>query len=66
MAPFADVLNRLKSAISNVEKKEEAKVKHEENVIQKEMFRARMCEEFKIQEMKLQMKSKEYEKRDKL
>ena len=66
MASFADVLNRLKSAISNVEKKEEAKVKHEENVIQKKMFRARMCEEFKIQEMKLQMKSKEYEKRDKL
>lgn len=65
MACFADVLNRLKSAISNVEKKE-AKAKHEENVIQKEMFRARMCEEFKIQEMKLQTKSKEYEKRDKL
>lgn len=66
MACFADVLNRLKSAISNVEKKEEAKAKHEENVIQKEMFRARMFEEFKIQEMKLQTKSKEYEKRDKL
>ena len=66
MACFADVLNRLKSAISNVEKKEEAKAKHEENVVQKEMFRARMYEEFKIQEMKLQMKSKEYEKRDKL
>ena len=66
MACFADVLNRLKSAISNVEKKEEAKTKHEENVIQKEMFRARMFEEFKIQEMKLQTKSKEYEKRDKL
>ena len=66
MACFADVLNRLKSAISNVEKKEEAKAKHEEHVIQKEMFRARMCEEFKIQEMKLQTKSKEYEKRDKL
>ena len=66
MTCFADVLNRLKSAISNVEKKEEAKAKHEENVIQKEMFRARMGEEFKIQEMKLQTKSKEYEKRDKL
>ena len=66
MTCFADVLNRLKSAISNVEKKEEAKAKHEENVIQKEMFRARMCEEFKIQEMKLQTNSKEYEKSDKL
>ena len=30
------------------------------------MFRGRMQEELKIQEMKLQMKSKEYEKRDKI
>ena len=30
------------------------------------MFRRRMQEELKIQEMKLQMKSKEYEKRDKI
>ena len=34
MARFDYVNNRLKSAISNVEKKEEAKVKHEENIIQ--------------------------------
>ena len=63
MAHFDDVVDRLKSSISNVEKKE-AKAKHEENIIQEEMFR-RMQEELKIQETKLQMKSKEYEKRDK-
>ena len=66
MARFYDIVNRLKSAISNVEKKEEAKAKHEENIIQEEMFRRRMQEELKIQEMKLQMKSKEYEKKDKI
>ena len=66
MTRFDDVDNRLKSEISNVEKKEEAKAKHEENITQEEMFRRRMQEEFKIQEMKLQMKSKEYEKRDKI
>ena len=66
MARFDDVVGRLKSAISNVEKKEEIKAKHEENIIQEEMFRRRMQEELKIQEMKLQMKSKEYEKRDKI
>ena len=64
MAHF-DVVDRLKSAVSNVEKKEEAKAKHEENIIQEEMFRRRMQEELKIQVMKLQMKSKKYEKRDK-
>ena len=64
MARFDDVVDRLKSAISNVEKKEEIKAKHEENIIQEEMFRRRMQEELKIQDMKLQMKSKEYEKRD--
>ena len=36
MASFDDVVDRLKSAISNVEKKEEAKVKHEENIFQEE------------------------------
>ena len=35
-------------------------------IIQEEMFRRKMQEELKIQEMKLQMKSKEYEKRDKI
>ena len=50
--------------ISNVWKKEEVKTKHEENIIQEEMFRKRMREELKIQEMKLQIKSEEYEKRD--
>ena len=50
--------------ISTVWKKEEVKTKHEENIIQEEMFRRRMREELKIQEMKLQMKSEEYEKRD--
>ena len=48
MARFDDVVHRLKSAISNVEKKEEIKVKHEENIIQEEMFRRRMQEELKI------------------
>ena len=66
MTSFDDVVDRLKSAISNVEKKEEIKAKPEENIIQEEMFRRRMQEELKIQEMKLQMKSKEYEKRDKI
>ena len=66
MARFDGVIDRLKSAISNVEKKEEAKSKFEENIIQEEMFSRRMQEELKIQEMKLQMKSKEYEKRDKI
>ena len=40
------------------------KTKYEENIIQEERFRRRMREELKIQEMKLQMKSEEYEKRD--
>ena len=62
MTGFDDVDDRLRSEISNVEKKEEAKAKHKENIIQEEMFRRRMQEEFKIQEMK----SKECEKRDKI
>ena len=59
---FIDVVHSLKSAISNVEKKEAAKGKHEENIFQEEMLRRRMQEELKIQEMKLQMKSKEWMK----
>ena len=35
MAHFDDVINRLKSAISIVEKKEGTKAKHRENIIQK-------------------------------
>ena len=65
MACFDDAVDKLNSAISNVEKEEGAKAKHEENIIQEEMFRRRMQEELKIYEMKLQMKSKEYESRDK-
>ena len=42
MGRFDDVVNRLKSAISHVKKKEEAKAKHEENIIQEEIFRRRM------------------------
>ena len=61
IARFDNVVDRLKSTISNVEKKEEAKAKHEENIIQEEMFRGRMQGELKIREMKLQMKTKEYE-----
>ena len=53
MAHFDDVVDRLKSAISNVKKKEEAKAKHEENTIQDKMFRRRMQEKLKIEKMKL-------------
>ena len=66
MACFADVVNRLKTSVSNLEKKEATKVKHEENIIQEEIFKRRMQEELKIRELKLQVKSKEYEKRDKI
>ena len=52
MARFDDAVDRLKGTIFNVEKKEEAKAKHEENIIQEEMFRRWMQEELKIQEMK--------------
>ena len=66
MTRFDDVVHRLKSAISNKEKKEEAKAKREENIIREQMSRRMMQEDLKkIQEMKLQMKSKECEKRDK-
>ena len=66
MARFDDVVDRLKSVTSNKEKKEEAKAKREENIIHEQMFRRMMQEELeKIQEMKLQIKSKECEKRDK-
>ena len=44
MARFDDVVNKLKSVISNEEKKEEAKAKHEENIIHEKMFRRRMQE----------------------
>ena len=42
MACFDDVFCRLKIAVSNVEKREEAKIKHEESIIQGEMFRRMM------------------------
>ena len=45
---------------------EDVKAKHKENIIQEVMFRRRMEEELKIQEMKLQMKYNEHEKRDKI
>ena len=41
MACFDDAVDRLKSAISNVEKKEEAKEKHEGNIIQEKIFKRR-------------------------
>ena len=44
MARFDDVVNKLKSVISSEERKEEAKGKHEENIIHEEMFRRRMQE----------------------
>ena len=52
MAHFDDVVDRLKSAISNVEKKEEAKAKHKENIVQEEIFRRKIQEKLKIQEIK--------------
>ena len=61
-----DVVDRLKSVTSIVEEKGETKMKHEENIIPEEIFRGRVQEELKIQEMKLHIKSKEYEKRDKI
>ena len=42
MVRFDDVVDRLKTAISNVKKKEEIKAKHEENIIQEEMFGRRI------------------------
>ena len=65
MMRFDDVLDRLKNEISNAEKKEEALVKHKEHIIQEEIFRKRIQEELKIQEMTLQMKSNEYKKTNK-
>ena len=50
-----DVVDRLKVAVINIEKKEKAKVKHEENIIQNEMFRKIMLEEFKVQWMKFEI-----------
>ena len=47
-------------------KTEDVQAKHKENIIQEVMFRRRMEEELKIQEMKLQMKYKKHEKRDKI
>ena len=51
MARFDDVVDRLKSATSNLQKKEENKAKHEETIIQEEIFRRRMQEKLKIQEI---------------
>ena len=41
MVLIDDVLDKLKSVISNLEKKEEVKGKQEENIIQEEMFRSK-------------------------
>ena len=54
------------STISSVEKKEEAKAKHEENIIAEEVLKGKVQEELNFQEMKLQIKSKEYQKTDKI
>ena len=51
MARFDDVVDRLKIATSNLQKKEENKAKHEETIIQEEIFRRRMQEKLKIQEI---------------
>lgn len=66
MTRFDDVVDRLKNAISHEESREETKAKHEENIFQEDMFRRRMQEELEIQEMKPQMQSKEYQRRDKI
>lgn len=60
MTRFDDVVDRLKNAFSHEEGREETKAKYEENIFQEDMFRIRTQEELEIQEMKLQMKSKEY------
>ena len=39
MVLIDDLVDKLKSVISNLEKKEEVKGKQEENIIQEEMFR---------------------------
>ena len=39
MVLIDDLVDKLKSVISNLEKKEEVKWKQEENIIQEEMFR---------------------------
>ena len=39
MVLIDDLVDKLKSVISNLEKKEEVKRKQEENIIQEEMFR---------------------------
>ena len=51
MVRFDDVVDKLKSLISNAKKKEKAKAKHKENLIQEEMFRRRRQEELKVKEM---------------
>ena len=56
----------MNSAISNVEKKDEAKAKHENNITSEKMFRRIMQQELKVQEMKLQMNTNDYEKRGKI
>ena len=43
-----------------------AKAKHEENIIKKEIFRRRIQEELNTHEMKLRIKSKRCEKRNKI
>lgn len=43
-----------------------AKAKHEENIIKEEIFRRRIQEELNTHEMKLQIKSKRCEKRNKI
>ena len=43
-----------------------AKAKHEENIIKEEIFRGRIQEELNTHEIKLQIKSKRYEKRNKI
>ena len=64
MVRFDYAVDRFKSAISKVDKKEEAKAKHEENIIQEEMFTWRMQQKLKIQETKLQMKFRKCQKKD--
>lgn len=62
MARFDDA-DRLKGAIIKVKMKEGAR-QCIKNLIQEEIFRKKMQDELKIQEMKLDMKSRMHEKRE--
>ena len=66
MVCFNNAVNRLKIGVFIGKKKEQATAKHGGNITKEAISIRRMLEVLKIQEMKLQMKSKEFEKRYKI